>query len=285
MSSDRHEAVFYSRSMKNKNEHTVQTETPENRYALSTPDLWDRILSWRDRLASDEAFMARVRAALAIDRAAASDAILEYLRFAYLAWISPTGATPSKAVDELWHAHLLFTRSYGNFCLETRGQLLHHEPGEGVVDEAHFRDAYRNTLSLYRAEFGEPPVRWWPRPEPVEAPPAAPAGNPRSSSGFALLLPGAILSALAWRYVGPEVGLASAVAVLLVAAVSVLGSSATAGTGRKRDRGGGSCDGGGGGVVAAGTGDPCSDGGGGGGDGCGGASCGSGCGGGGCGGA
>lgn len=284
MSCDCHEAVLYSQAMK-KNEHNVQTHATREPDTLSMPDLWARILPWHDRLASDGAFATRVRTALAVDGHAASEAILEYLRFTYLAWTSPTGSTPSMAVDEVWHAHLLFTRSYETFCLDTRGQLLHHEPGEGVVDEAHFRDAYRATLDRYRAEFGEPPVRWWPCPEPVEAPPGAPAGNPRSSSGFALLLPGAVLSALAWRYVGPEVGLVSAVAVVLVAAVSVLGSSAPAGTGRKRDRGGGSCDGGGGGVVAAGTGDPCSDGGGGGGDGCGGASCGSGCGGGGCGGA
>ncbi|MGU3560554.1 glycine-rich domain-containing protein [Methylobacterium radiotolerans] len=248
------------------------------------PDLWARILHWHDRLASDGAFTTRVRTALAVDGHAVSEAILEYLRFAYLAWTSPVGSTPSRAVDEVWHAHLLFTRSYETFCQETRGHLLHHEPGDGETDEARFREAYLATLDRYRAEFGEPPIRWWPCPQPAETPPATAVCNANFPSGFALLLPGAVLSALAWRYVGPEVGLASAFGVVLVAAMLVLGSSAPAGTGRKRDRGGGSCDGGGGAVVAA-AGDPCSDGGAGGGDGCGGSSCGSGCGGGGCGGA
>lgn len=279
MSSARHEAVLYSRSMKNKNEHTVQAETPENRYALSAPDLWARILPWRDRLASDEALATRIRVALAIDRAAASDAILEYLRFGYLAWISPTGATPSKAVDEVWHAHLLFTRSYGNFCLETRGQLLHHEPGEGAVDEAHFRDAYRATLDLYRAEFGEPPSRWW--PEPVSEAATVAAGSSDASPGL-VLLPGIFLTAMAWKFLGAEVGLLSAGVVVLVTLILLASSTAPASPSRKRDRGGGSCDGGGG-LVAAEGGGGCPDGGGGG-ESCGGASCGSGCGGGGCGG-
>jgi hypothetical protein len=280
MSSDRHEAVLYSRSMKNKNEHTVQTETPENRYALSAPDLWARILPWRDRLASDEALTTRIRVALAIDRAAASDAILEYLRFAYLAWISPTGATPSKAVDEVWHAHLLFTRSYGNFCLETRGQLLHHEPGEGVVDEAHFRDAYRTTLDLYRAEFGEPPGRWWPQPAPV----VSAVGSSDAFPSLVLLLPGIFLTAMAWKFLGAEVGLLSTIILALIGLILLASSTAPASASRKRDRGGGSCDGGGG-LVAAEGGGGCPDGGGGGGgESCGGASCGSGCGGGGCGG-
>ncbi|MGU3588341.1 glycine-rich domain-containing protein [Methylobacterium brachiatum] len=269
--------------MKNKNEQTVQAQTSEEHHTLSMPDLWARILPWHDRLASDGAFVTRVRTALAVDGHAASEAILEYLRFAYLAWASPTGSTPSKAVDEVWHAHLLFTRSYESFCLDTRGHHLHHEPGDGETDEARFRDAYRNTLDLYRAEFGEPPGRWWPRPAPASV--AAAAGSSDTLPGPVLLLPGIFLTAMAWKFLGTEVGLVSAGIVTLVALLLSASSSAPAGPARKRDRGGGSCDGGGGGIVATGPGDACSDGGGGGGDGCGGASCGSGCGGGGCGGA
>jgi hypothetical protein len=37
-------------------------------------------------------------------------------------------AMPSQAVDELWHAFILHTRSYELFCQKAFGQFLHHTP-------------------------------------------------------------------------------------------------------------------------------------------------------------
>ena len=95
-------------------------------------------------------------------------AILEYKRFALLAVTSPEIMTPPDAVDQVWHLHLTFTRSYWeNFCPRVLGFALHHEPTQGgEMEEQRFLSAYRATIDRYRAVFGSlPPKDLWPSPE------------------------------------------------------------------------------------------------------------------------
>ena len=269
--------------MKNKNERNVDPTSLSNPIAPTAPDLWSRILPWHERLAADRAFMIRVRTALAVGEADASQAILEYLRFAYLAWTSPVGATPSKAIDEIWHEHLLFTRSYDAFCRGTRGEHLHHEPGDGASDVDRYRTAYLDTLDRYEVEFGTPDGRWWPRP-PARTPEAPiPSAGGRPFGPLTLSIPGVVLTVFAWTGFGPAVGLLVGGATALVALDALLDDGTPTARPRRRGRdSGGTCSGGDGGFVPTGIGDACPDGGS---PGDGGASCGSGCGGGGCGGA
>ncbi|WPQ65827.1 hypothetical protein SIO70_13280 [Chitinophaga sancti] len=59
-------------------------------------------------------------------------AILEYKRFIFLCCVLDKGASPSKIVDEVWHLHLTYTRSYWEaFCRDTLGKELHHIPSSG----------------------------------------------------------------------------------------------------------------------------------------------------------
>lgn len=99
---------------------------------------------------------------LTIDGAEA--AILEYRRFCYLQCLSPTGLTPSHAVDQVWHLHLLHTRDYWqHFCAKVLGRELHHIPSvESAADGALFREQYAQTLAQYEREFGLPDAQWWP---------------------------------------------------------------------------------------------------------------------------
>ena len=85
--------------------------------------------------------------------------VLEYKRFCILAMKSGHPVTPSEQVDQAWHLHLTYTRSYWTrFCEETLGGPLHHEPTEGGVAEGEkFRDWYAETLSSYERMFGSPP--------------------------------------------------------------------------------------------------------------------------------
>lgn len=96
----------------------------------------------------------------------------EYRRFLYLAATSDQPVTPSKAVDETWHLHLTYTRSYWErLCPAVLGRPLHHEPTRGGIDEAgRFEKQYRDTLRRYRETFGEPPAAIWP---------SAPVGSAR----------------------------------------------------------------------------------------------------------
>ncbi|MBC7782782.1 MAG: TIGR04222 domain-containing membrane protein [Burkholderiales bacterium] len=115
--------------------------------------------TFRDRLAKENNWSA-VQTQRAID---------EYLRFAYLAATVEHPVSPSDAVDQVWHLHLLYTRSYWDrFCGQTLGFNLHHEPTRGGADEGRkFADWYDKTLVSYRQTFGhDAPPDLWPRTAP-----------------------------------------------------------------------------------------------------------------------
>lgn len=89
----------------------------------------------------------------------------EYRRFIYLAACAGHPVTPSDEVDQAWHLHLVYTRSYwDDLCRDVLGKPLHHGPTEGRKREADkFTDWYARTLASYRSEFGEDPPRdIWP---------------------------------------------------------------------------------------------------------------------------
>ncbi|HEY1785979.1 MAG TPA: TIGR04222 domain-containing membrane protein [Pirellulales bacterium] len=91
--------------------------------------------------------------------------IEEYRRFLFLATVAGHTAVPSEQVDQAWHLHLTYTRSYwGRLCRETIGRQLHHEPTRGGSGEqAKFIALYDETLASYRRFFGvEPPADIWP---------------------------------------------------------------------------------------------------------------------------
>lgn len=88
----------------------------------------------------------------------------EYRKFLYLTQVAGHPVTPAKAIDEAWHLHLLYTRSYWEgFCGEVLTKPLHHEPGTGKPgDIAHFAAQFQRTQESYRRIFGtEPPMRVW----------------------------------------------------------------------------------------------------------------------------
>jgi hypothetical protein len=91
----------------------------------------------------------------------------EYRRFLYLAMTAGHPVSPSVEVDQAWHQHLTYTRSYwDDLCGRVLGRPLHHEPTKGGKAEGDkFVDWYGQTLDSYRAAFGqEPPRDIWPAP-------------------------------------------------------------------------------------------------------------------------
>ncbi|MGW8728379.1 glycine-rich domain-containing protein [Streptomyces sp. NPDC055808] len=42
---------------------------------------------------------------------------------------SPVPLSPSPTVDDFWHAFLLHTKAYQDFCEQTLGKFVHHQPG------------------------------------------------------------------------------------------------------------------------------------------------------------
>jgi hypothetical protein len=96
--------------------------------------------------------------------ARAREVVEEYRRFLYLAARAGHPVTPSDAVDQAWHLHLIYTRHYwGVLCHEVLGFDLHHGPTlGGQREQAKFGDWYSRTLESYRSAFGEPPADIWP---------------------------------------------------------------------------------------------------------------------------
>jgi uncharacterized protein (TIGR04222 family) len=91
--------------------------------------------------------------------------IREYRRFLYLTQVAGHVVVPSEAVDQAWHLHLTYTRSYwDDLCGGVLGAPLHHNPTTGGADEGRkFRDLYERTLASYRAHFDESvPADIWP---------------------------------------------------------------------------------------------------------------------------
>ncbi len=132
----------------------------------SNSDLWQRIQAFAIDNADDEfPFSARLARENGWSGETTSAAIEEYRKFIYLICVSPSPLTPSEVVDQVWHLHLVYTRSYWtSLCEGVLGRAIHHEPTTGGQEQAlQFEDQYAQTLSLYEAEFeSAPSSQFWP---------------------------------------------------------------------------------------------------------------------------
>ena len=122
-------------------------------YAL---DMVDAALPFSARLARDNNWSVNF----------AKRAIEEYKKFVFLAMTAGHPVTPSDEVDQVWHLHLLYTRSYWEDFNRILGRPLHHGPTLGGADEGRkFHTWYENTLCSYSKVFAvAPPVDIWPEP-------------------------------------------------------------------------------------------------------------------------
>ncbi len=132
--------------------------------------LYQQILDFRiDDGTPELPFEARLARENGWSRAYTQRVIVEYKRFLYLAMTAGHVVTPSEDVDQAWHMHLTYTRSYWErLCRDLLGRPLHHSPTQGGAEESRkYRALYEQTLASYRSTFGvEPPADIWP---PVDA--------------------------------------------------------------------------------------------------------------------
>lgn len=66
--------------------------------------------------------------------------------------------SPTRAMDEYWHAHILDSRAYMRDCARIFGRYVHHNPYmgmDGPVDEERLQEATERTDEYYSAEFDE----------------------------------------------------------------------------------------------------------------------------------
>ena len=127
--------------------------------------LWQRLEAFSfDDEAAVYSFTDRLMSENGWTRAYAERVIEEYRKFLYLTQVADGPMTPSEAVDQAWHLHLTYTRSYWeHLCGTVLEWPLHHGPTNGGPEEdRRYREQYAATLEAYRLAFGEPPRDIWP---------------------------------------------------------------------------------------------------------------------------
>lgn len=83
------------------------------------------------------------------------------LAFLDIAAASPEPVSPSTSIDAAWHAFILHTRAYAEYCERRFGRFIHHEPtAPGPTDIA--QDGYERARTLALARFGELDTEAWP---------------------------------------------------------------------------------------------------------------------------
>jgi hypothetical protein len=89
------------------------------------------------------------------------------LQFLEVAAVAEAPVSPSLAIDEAWHAFILHTWDYTEYCQERFGMYVHHQPtAEGVDNKEHYLLARR----IAAERFGDLDETVWPaKPATVAA--------------------------------------------------------------------------------------------------------------------
>ena len=116
---------------------------------LNNMDLDSTAYSMVDRLAKENGWSKNY----------ATSVFHEYKKFIFLARFAGHMVTPSYELDQAWHIHLIYTKSYWEeMCGGILGRKIHHNPGTGEEgDENKFKEAYMQTRESYRKFFGYNP--------------------------------------------------------------------------------------------------------------------------------
>lgn len=87
-------------------------------------------------------------------------AVLEFKRYMALVGLGYRGlGMLSPEVDEVWHALILFTREYADFCQQAFGTFIHHVPRTSRTTLS--ADGAETFRSAYAEVFGEVPMAWY----------------------------------------------------------------------------------------------------------------------------
>ncbi len=131
-----------------------------------TNSLWSKIEAFSfDEPGATLTFAARLARENGWRLGFAQRVIDQYRRFLLLSMVAGHAVSPSEAVDQAWHLHLTYTKSYWEkLCGEVLPRPLHHCPTTGRREESEkFDDWYSQTLASYRQTFGHaPPADIWP---------------------------------------------------------------------------------------------------------------------------
>lgn len=137
---------------------------------MMNKDLWEKIeLFDFDQPPSEYDFTLRLGHENYWTQNFTKQAILEYKKFMYLAAVSDMMVSPSEIVDTVWHQHLIFTKSYSEFCTILGKQIQHIPSTHNKEDFQKFKLAKERTAKLYETYFGTQPESIWDHSNPYES--------------------------------------------------------------------------------------------------------------------
>ncbi|AZA75102.1 glycine-rich domain-containing protein [Chryseobacterium indoltheticum] len=137
---------------------------------MMNKDLWEKIeLFDFDHPPSEYDFTLRLAHENYWTQNFTKQAILEYKKFMYLAAVSDMMVSPSEIVDTVWHQHLIFTKSYSEFCTILEKQIQHIPSTHNKEDFQKFKLAKERTAKLYETHFGKQPESIWDHANPYES--------------------------------------------------------------------------------------------------------------------
>lgn len=132
---------------------------------LQEKQLWDKIQQYSlDTIDASFPFSARLMRENGWTKEYTLEVIEEYKKFMFLVAVSGHPVSPSDPVDQVWHLHLIYTKSYWDeFCYGILGTAVHHNPTKGGKSERqkHVK-MYDQTAESYQRYFGtSQPTHIW----------------------------------------------------------------------------------------------------------------------------
>ncbi len=124
---------------------------------LQEQQLWEKIQNYEiDAVDASFPFSARLMRENGWTKAYTLEVIEEYKKFMFLVAVAGHPVSPSDPVDQVWHLHLIYTKSYWDeFCYGILGMPVHHNPTKGGKSERkkHVK-MYDQTAESYQKHFG-----------------------------------------------------------------------------------------------------------------------------------
>lgn len=125
-------------------------------------ELWQKILDFDfDNSGGDYPFTIRLASENNWTEYFTQQALQEYRKFMYLAATADAMVSPSEIVDVVWHQHLIFTKSYKDFCALLGKDIQHIPSTHHIQEAATFKEAATRTRECYQKAFGSPPKEIW----------------------------------------------------------------------------------------------------------------------------
>ncbi|MEW8403635.1 MAG: hypothetical protein AB2688_02795 [Candidatus Thiodiazotropha taylori] len=139
---------------------SMQTKTHnvehQRRFPLRKDCSLDSVLNYQF-----PALVERFQKELGMSVEEADQLFLDMLMFLYLcgAKVERVPLEPTAAIDKAWHAFILFTKEYAEFCQQQFGRFIHHSPYTADETESEMHRAIPAS-DVAECVFGELSLNW-----------------------------------------------------------------------------------------------------------------------------